>query len=1005
MAEKQHKIKVLISVDASGALDVTKRVGQNLKTFGDLWSQAARKTVIAAGAVNGALAGLAIAGARTAEEIGSTAKRVGAASEAIQAIGFAAQQSETDMGAVTTAMRSLSVQAFAAATKGGDAADSFKRLGINIRTAKGELKDTTTLFTETLDKLSGIENSTTRVAIAQDLMGRSAIQMGSFIKEGSVAITNATKIIGILNAKADDTTAKLGDEVGDAFNVAKLSVQGLSFAMLRALGPALIDLALRLAGIVSVISRWVDRNPALIKQMAQIAAGVLGAATAFLAFASAAAALGALLSGMATFLAGPFGLAFLALVGIIDVTILAFRLMFDTFDEFLAWLRKIGHALVSFGVTLAKIPGEAGALGATLITMGAGFEGLASVGGKVKTKFGEMNEAFTQLKEAFKGLDVPKVDSPVDPDFTTTVDKAAEAVQSLQASFVSDAASHFAEVLKNIFELGGKIDFSKVKDTFRGVQTALDQGDPTRAVQIFEKAEDEAVAAATRGFALLEDASENIGKNISAATQNVGGAGAALHNIMAEVSRLIETEGEEGNTLIVDALTEIQRNLVDSVNAISGGTLGQLEDVFNRAQSELDKLASQASTVEKGNIDLTNRPKVKGPDGTVSTVRSISINVDGVEILIPTVSDAGQLLSNQEAIDQFLRTGAHLGKFLDAQAATNYAEALHRQQEAMVNLVQAQEDLKKNVDPTQVEALLARVQRAVDQLKILALKPEDVNPLPKATPEAETGPPIGDDEIERRAARALEITSLKAKGITNAVQLAAANALEAVGNFSTAVAQTIVADFAQIGDVLGSFVGSLIAGTTELERLSTQNRIAELHANLATTVAEQERWNAVMEETQKSIDRLELSALESTNAWSKFWLSMRQWAAKLFADLTSLIAKMLILKALSSIGPFGSLFNFFGIGFKHGGIVPALAGGGFVHGGVWGKDSVPAMLAPGELVVPADQTEQFLNRSSMSSPTIVNIRSTFLAGDKGTAREIARMVKQEIDFLETGRTL
>lgn len=86
--------------------------------------------------------------------------------------------------------------------------------------------------------------------------------------------------------------------------------------------------------------------------------------------------------------------------------------------------------------------------------------------------------------------------------------------------------------------------------------------------------------------------------------------------------------------------------------------------------------------LEPGNVDLTNRPDVVNPDGSHSSVRSMSFEENGREILVPTVSEDGRIMTDDEAIAQYHRTGRHLGKFKTPAEATAYADLLHRQQEA-----------------------------------------------------------------------------------------------------------------------------------------------------------------------------------------------------------------------------------------------------------------------------------------------------------------------------------
>ncbi len=97
------------------------------------------------------------------------------------------------------------------------------------------------------------------------------------------------------------------------------------------------------------------------------------------------------------------------------------------------------------------------------------------------------------------------------------------------------------------------------------------------------------------------------------------------------------------------------------------------------------KVKEPVSNYGVGNIDLNSRPVVTNADGSISTVRSISITDDnGKVILIPTVikdsSGTGKVVSNDEAVKHYYDTGEYLGKFNSEDEADKYAQQLHEDQ-------------------------------------------------------------------------------------------------------------------------------------------------------------------------------------------------------------------------------------------------------------------------------------------------------------------------------------
>lgn len=73
---------------------------------------------------------------------------------------------------------------------------------------------------------------------------------------------------------------------------------------------------------------------------------------------------------------------------------------------------------------------------------------------------------------------------------------------------------------------------------------------------------------------------------------------------------------------------------------------------------------------------------MKNPAGGTSTVFSFSTNIDDKEYLLPRVTPDGRFLSEDDAVEEFKKTGLHLGAFSDPESATTYAKKLHEDYEA-----------------------------------------------------------------------------------------------------------------------------------------------------------------------------------------------------------------------------------------------------------------------------------------------------------------------------------
>ena len=168
--------------------------------------------------------------------------------------------------------------------------------------------------------------------------------------------------------------------------------------------------------------------------------------------------------------------------------------------------------------------------------------------------------------------------------------------------------------------------------------------------------------------------------------------------------------GSNLQSAIIDGRDQEAANLMLKYNTSNGQ---ELPGLTARRKKEANLYLSQKSAPvtitnikglsEPGNIDLEARPQVKNKDGTFSTVRSIVVGIDNKEVVIPTVV-GDKVVSEQEAIANYRKTGEHLGKFNTIKDAEDYASKLHREQEIFYRQKQIEEQATKEVILREIRA-------------------------------------------------------------------------------------------------------------------------------------------------------------------------------------------------------------------------------------------------------------------------------------------------------------
>ena len=151
-------------------------------------------------------------------EIVDTARNLGITTDALQELRFAAAQAGVATSALDTALAVLNQNASQAASGDKSAAESFRRLGVEVLDANKQIKSTDVLFQEVIVRLGELGSSAERIDISKQLFGRGGTELGKLALEGAAGIDVLRSKAHELGLVIDNETLVAAEKAGDQFS-------------------------------------------------------------------------------------------------------------------------------------------------------------------------------------------------------------------------------------------------------------------------------------------------------------------------------------------------------------------------------------------------------------------------------------------------------------------------------------------------------------------------------------------------------------------------------------------------------------------------------------------------------------------------------------------------------------------------------------------------------------------------------------------------------------------
>lgn len=198
------------------------------------------------------------------DKLAEMADRVGLGVDAYASLGFAAAQADVDQEQFNGAMDQFSKRLGEAKAGGGGMLEFLKKVSPVLADQIKHAKGTEAAFSLMTDAMSRIEDPSKRAALAAAAFGKSGLQMGNFLHQGSAAI-QAQQVEYLRLAGSQEAFARGAGDLDNTMRETEIAFLGLRNAAAAELFPVLSNLS-------KFLTDFMAKNRDSIKGWAQGAA-------------------------------------------------------------------------------------------------------------------------------------------------------------------------------------------------------------------------------------------------------------------------------------------------------------------------------------------------------------------------------------------------------------------------------------------------------------------------------------------------------------------------------------------------------------------------------------------------------------------------------------------------------------------------------------------------------------------------------------------------------------